>query len=77
MSEAFTTDESARRDRLVDAEIREAPKGRQAALTIMVLCLIGAAISVFVFENNIAAGIFLAVPIASIVRDFIRGRAKE
>lgn len=75
MSEAFTTDESARRDRIVDAEIAEAPKGRRNALWIMGACLVGAAVSLFVFNNNWGAGIFLAVPVATIVRDFIRGRS--
>ncbi len=74
MSGAFTTDESARRDRLADAEIVETPKGRRAAVAIMVLCLAAAAASVFVVNNTVAAGIFLAVPVASIVRDLIRGR---
>ena len=74
MSEAFTTDESARRDRLADAEIVETPKGRRAAVAIMVLCLAAAAASVFVVNNTVAAGIFLAVPVASIIRDLIRGR---
>jgi len=74
MSEAFTTDESARRERLADAEIIETPKGRRAAVGIMVLCLVAAAASVFVVNNTIAAGVFLAVPVASIIRDLIRGR---
>lgn len=75
VAEAFTTDESARRDRVVDADIRELPEGRQAAVAIVVLCLLAAAVSVFAFDNTIAAGVFLAVPIASIIRDLIRGRS--
>lgn len=74
MSEAYTTDESARRDRLVDAEIEEAPKGRRNALTVMILSLVGAGVSILVFQNNVGGGIFLAVPVVSVVRDFIRGR---
>jgi hypothetical protein len=74
MAEAFTTDESARRDRLADAEIVETPKGRRAAVLIMVLCLVAAAASVLVVHNTVAAGVFLAVPVASIIRDLIRGR---
>ncbi len=74
MSEAFTTDESGRRDRLVDAEISEAPKGRQAAFIIMMASLAMAALSVFAFQNVIAAGIFLALPVANTVTSFIRGR---
>lgn len=74
MSEAFTTDESRRRDRLVDAEIAEAPRGRRMAFWIMVLCLVGAGVALFLFKNNVGAGIFLAVPVVTVVRDFIRGR---
>lgn len=77
MSEAYTTDESARRDRIVDAEISEAPKGRRNALLIMLVSLVCAAISVFVFSNNVAAGIFLAVPLVAVVRDFIQGRRSQ
>jgi hypothetical protein len=77
MSEAFTTDESARRDRIVDAEIREAPRGRRNALSIMVLCLVGAGTAEFGFQNNIGAAIFLAVPVATVIRDFIRGRESK
>lgn len=74
VAEAFTTDESAQRDRVVDADIRELPKGRQAAVAIVVLRLSAAAVSVFVFDNTFAAGVFLAVPVASIIRDLVRGR---
>lgn len=77
MSEAYTADESARRDRLVDAEIKEAPKGRQAAVGITYACLIGAALSIFVFESVVGGAIFLTVPVASIVRDLIRGRSSR
>lgn len=75
MSEAYTTDESQRRDRMVDAEIGEAPRGRRNAMTIMYISLVFAAGSVFIVENTVAAGIFLAVPLASVVRDFIQGRS--
>ena len=74
VAEAFTTDESARRDRVVDAEMKELPKGRQAAVGIVLLCLAAAAVSVYVYSNTIAAAVFLAVPVASIIRDLIRGR---
>lgn len=77
MSEAFTTDESARRDRLVGAEVSEAKKGRQSAVGIMVVCCTGAFGSIALMQNGIgvtAAAVFLAVPVATVVRDFIRGR---
>ncbi len=74
MSEAYTTDESSRRDRMVDAEITEAPKGRNNAFVIMLASLACAAVSVFFFQSTVAAGVFLAVPLASVVRDFIQGR---
>jgi|GEM_PF-4951913 len=74
MAEAFTTDESGRRNRIIDAEVAESPKGRWCAFLIMLGCLSCAAVSVFVFRDAWAAGIFLAVPMATVIRDFIRGR---
>ncbi|WP_292700402.1 hypothetical protein [Microbacterium sp. 69-10] len=77
MSEAFTTDESRRRDQLVDAEISESRNGRRNAFLIMGGSLIAALTSVLTLQNGIgvtAAGIFLAVPVATVIRDFIRGR---
>ena len=77
MSEAYTTDESARRDRLVDAEISEAKAGRRNALWLTMGGLIGAGASILILQNGYGvggAGVFLAIPLASVVRDFIRGR---
>lgn len=77
MSEAGTSDESARRDRALDATITETTAGRRNAVLIM-LCSLGAAlVSVLILRNGMgvtAAGVFLAVPVASVVRDFIKGR---
>lgn len=42
MAEVPTTDESARRDRLVDAEFAEAPESRSAALAPVARCLLAA-----------------------------------
>ena len=73
MSESFTTDESARRDRLVDAEVREAPRGRWMAFILTALCIACAAATILVTRNGWGTA-FLALPIANIMRDFIRGR---
>lgn len=78
MSEAFTTDESQRRDRLVDAEISESRKGRQNAMWLMGGSMGCALASVLVLQNAVgvtAAGVFLAIPVATVIRDFIRGRS--
>ncbi len=77
MSEAYTTDESARRDRTTDAEIAEAPKGRRNALWLVSACLVGAMVSILVNPGGMGvagAAVFIALPVANMVRDFIQGR---
>lgn len=75
MSEAGTTDESARRDRIVDSSLAEAKAKRRNAVALFVICLGLAGASIFVLRDGIgltAAGIFTAVPVLSVVRDLIK-----
>lgn len=77
MSEASTSDESARRDRALEATISETTAGRRNAMLIIIISLSCALTSVLILRNGIgvaSAGIFLAIPVATVVRDFIRGR---
>jgi hypothetical protein len=78
MSEAYTSDESRRRDRLVDAEIHEAAAGRWSAVLTMTLALgLGMLALVMTGGNPWAAAPFVALPIMNVASDFIRGRTGE
>lgn len=76
MAESMTTDESAREDRLVNAEIESARFGRRAAAGLTVAFLAGA-ITFFALDNVPAGAVLLSVPVAMILRSFfvdLRGR---
>lgn len=71
--ESQTVAPSHRMDRLVDAQINEAQKGRQAAVALMVLCMICAV--VFFAVGNLAAGIsFLSVPVLGFLKELLPER---
>lgn len=77
MSESGTTDESARRDRIVDAGLSEAKAKRKNAVWLFAGCIVLAGVSVFVMRDGIglaAAGIFTAIPVLSVIRDLIKGK---
>lgn len=77
MSESYTSDESARRDRIVDAEIAEAPKGRKNAFTIMLFSLILAAGSAVFFKEWLAATPFVALPVMNVIKDFLNANRRS
>lgn len=62
-NDAFTADESARQDRLVDVEIEQARRGPTRALAVVLAAMLLAAASVSIYENTVAAGLFLGTPI--------------
>lgn len=76
-NDAFTVDESRRQDRLVEAEIEQARKGPARSMTITILSMALAAVSVFVFENTVAAGIFLSAPILMYAGTLVRDLASR
>ena len=62
-NDAFTVDESARQDRLVDAQIEQARKGPNRALVVVLTAMVGAGASAFVFDNTVVAACFLGTPV--------------
>lgn len=77
MAEAPTTDESARRDRLVDAEVAEAPKSRRAAFALVALCLVAALIAEGAFGSTVLACAFVALPVMKVASDLIPSRRRK
>lgn len=62
-NDAGTVDESARQDRLVDAQIVESHRGPRRAMVVVGSCLVLAAVSGLGFENNIMGVAFLGAPL--------------
>jgi hypothetical protein len=52
-NDSFTSDESARQDKLVAAEVAEAERGPRRSLWVVFTCLGLAALSIF-WEDNVA-----------------------
>lgn len=63
MAEAPRTDESARRDRVVDAGIASNKRSAFIQPTLFVLCLALSAVSFWVFNNAFAGSVFLGYPV--------------
>ena len=74
MSESFTTDESGRRDRIVDAQITEAPKGRRTASWMMGGAFACSLASKWLFDDTALALGFLALPVIWGVISFLPKR---
>lgn len=62
MAEAFTSDESRRQDRLVDAEIEQAKKSPTRTFAFFGLCVV-LAMACVVLGDTLAAGLFVGVPV--------------
>lgn len=71
MSESFTTDESVRRDKLVDANIEESRKGRQNALLLMGASFVAVFLAQWLFGNAWLSALFLGYPVFQAISMFI------
>ncbi len=69
-NDADTVDESRRQDRLVNAEIEQASKGRWISVTFVAACFIAAALF-FAFGNEVAGIAFLAAPVVTAGTQFL------
>jgi len=58
-NDSFTSDESARQDKLVAAEVAEAERGPRRSLWVVFTCLGLAALSTF-WEDNVAGALVFA-----------------
>lgn len=65
-NDAFTTDESNRQDRLVDAEIAQARKGMWISGALFMIAMLFALVAFLVTESQWSFG-FLAVPVVSMI----------
>lgn len=72
MSEATRTDESKRRDKIVDAQTKLAHRSFWATTGFVVLFAGLAMYSFAVLQNNIAGGIFLSIPVFRFLGSFVR-----
>jgi hypothetical protein len=72
--ESQTVAPSKRMDKLVDAQIAEAEKGRQAAVSLMVICLI-CAVAFFALGNTVAGLAFVGLPILGFLRELLPERS--
>lgn len=70
MAESWSSDESARENLLVEAEIEAVRAGRAWAGGLALVCL-AAAIAFFALGNNVAGGAFLGLPALGLIRSFI------
>lgn len=81
MSEAYTTDESKRRDKVVDAQIKEVGRSRRAALSVIYGSFGGSLLALGLFDNTVVAVAFLATGVMQAAREFIRsprtGRSEQ
>lgn len=68
--ESQTVAPSKRYDKLVDAEIEEARKGRVSAVSLMVVFFI-AAVVFFGVGNNVAGGLLLSVPVLGFLQSLL------
>ena len=81
MSESYTTDESTRRDKLVNAQVTEARSGRIIA-TWMFFVAMAFTFASFVLAplmgfNPWVGTVFLALPVTSVIRDMVPGKKKD
>ncbi|GAA1915400.1 hypothetical protein GCM10009775_04860 [Microbacterium aoyamense] len=80
MAEAPRTDESKRRDLVVQAGIDSNKRSAIIQPALFVICLAGSAVSFWVFQNNIAGTVFLSYPVLNFlagVRWNLSRRGKE
>lgn len=73
MSEAGSTDESARRDRVVDASIEEMRGGRRMAFSLFLAGMFLAVLTYALFGNLFFSAAFLAAPLLSSATSFLSG----
>lgn len=71
-NDAWSSDESKRQDKLVEAQIEQARKGPNRSLFVSLFGMALAAIAVFKYNNNIAAGIFLGPPLLLYAGSFVK-----
>lgn len=80
MSESYTTDESSRRDKLIDAEVKEARVGRRTATCMffvaMVLTFVTVLLAPVLGFNPWVGTVFLALPVTSVIRDMTSGMSR-
>lgn len=74
--ESQTIGYTNRMDKLVEAEVKEAEAGRVAAVSLMVLCMIGSALF-FAFGNQIAGGAFLSLPVLGFIKQLLPDRGSK
>ncbi|WP_140398446.1 hypothetical protein [Brachybacterium massiliense] len=77
MSESFTTHESARRDRVVDATIDEAPKSRRTAAALAMIAMVLAFVAGVVFRQPWLGAAFITMPVMLMVQAFLPERESK
>jgi hypothetical protein len=70
-NDAGTSDESARQNKLVDAQIAEAKAGPRRALTVVAACLALAAVAGFGYGNTALAALFLSPPLLMFAQSLV------
>ncbi|MCT1867738.1 hypothetical protein M3B90_09385 [Dermabacter sp. p3-SID358] len=73
MSESFTSDESSRRDRIVDATITETPRARRTGALLAIAAMAGA-VTCAVLNQPWVAAAFLAMPVMNMVSKYFPER---
>lgn len=71
-NDAYTVDESARQDRLVDAEIAESVRGSRRAVHILMICLALASAAFFIGHSLAGAGLFLGLPVLGLIGQYVQ-----
>lgn len=69
MAESSRTDESARRDQVVEAQVIVSKRGQAIQAVVMVTCIGAAAVSFWVFTNPWGVA-FLGLPVMQAIRSF-------
>lgn len=77
MAESYTTDESARRDRVVDGRLKEAGASRRAALLVIFGAFLGAIVTQALFGIAWLSVTFMALPVMQAAREFLSPRQES
>lgn len=70
-NDAFTTDESARQDRLVDNEIKQSKNGLFVSVFLFATCIV-CSLLCFIMTKSPYSFLFLSVPVVSIIGQSFR-----
>lgn len=76
MAEAYTTDESARRDKIVDSSTKVAARAQWIMPALLIVAFGFAFASYAAFENVVLSGAFLSIPVMQVIGSSVRSSVR-